>query len=227
MNQLFVALFFAFAFFSVVASSPLPLGTSVQSPLNPSVDQRNLRGLNADGNEEGDKPYVDSMVGSALRHTSQALTTLINVDVDEMNPEEIIFFEDTWVRAFNKVFHGIDSHTIDNENDADGFTPRVRSFVVEDVLIEKTQKENGDRALGRNTPITRTTRWFDVWALVETSCRFCADDRRLMLDSNLLKKKEKANLRQLETELCKLLRQGPFSCFRGLEECRVMYVDDE
>ena len=225
--KLLIVCLFAFAHFPFAASRPAEdEATIAPSYLTPSVDQRNLRGANVLDNES-DSPYVDSVVGSARRHILQARTTLINVDVDDLTPEHIIFFEDTWVRAFNKVFFGADSRIHGSDFDDDSF-PRLRSFVVEEVLSNQHVRQ---RALkhgrgGSRVRDIKSIKWFDISAVAETSCRFCGkdDDRRLILNRSL--KKDKSILRYLETELCEGLHQGPFTCFQDLEECFVVYDEE-
>jgi hypothetical protein len=228
--KLLVVCLFAFALCPIAAyHQQQDEGALAQSDLTPSLDnQRNLRGIPV-LDKEGDRLSVDSSTGSARRHTLQARTTLINVDIDDLTPEQIIFFEDTWVRAFNKVFLGTDSHSHASDI-SDLSVPRLRSFVVEDVLNEQHPKEGDGRALkkrGVRRPLgIKSYKWFDIWALMETSCRLCGkdDDRRRILNRSL--KKGKSIIRELETELCNGLRQGPFSCFQSLEECRVIYVEE-
>lgn len=224
------------------ASTTRTTSLSLHAP--PSLDQRNLRGSATSSDDEGDQPSVDNSMaggGSARRHTLQARTTLLNVDIDELTPEQIIFFEDTWVQVFNKVFHGVESHNLhDDTGMTDVSSPRLRSFVVEDVVSEQkddqTQEERtGDgRVLAGKRPGSRprgikSFKWFDIWALMETSCRLCGKDddyRRLLTTDHRSMKKDKSILRDLETELCERLREGPFACFQALEECRVMYVEE-
>jgi hypothetical protein len=233
MKLLFLSLF-ACVLCPIVACQQQDEGSLAPSELTPPVDLRNLRGIPVD---LGSIPVVEkdhdrlSATGSARRHTLQARTTLVNVDVDDLLPEHIIFFEETWIRAFNKVFFGTDSP--DRANDiSDVSVPRLRSFVVEDILNEKNQEDpDGGRALkkfrrGRRPRGIKSYKWFDIWALMETSCNLCGkdDDRRLILNRSL--KKDESILRELEAELCKGLRSGPFSCFDSLEECRVIYVEE-
>jgi hypothetical protein len=197
----------------------LPLwAVDAQSPLNPdSPPMQADRLLKGKGKDNGSR-----------RGTIQARTTLANVNVDDLTPEQIVFFEDSWIKVFNER---------GGKNDEDG--PKARSLVVEDI-------SNGDRAdKGKRRPDDRNLRggeafhpfsdeetrrelsssspgsWFDIWALFETNCNLCGgdDDRRLsMLD-------DEAH-RLFEMDFCERLRQGPFKCFRELEDCRIVYSSD-
>jgi hypothetical protein len=194
------------AFSSVDATSP------TMPDVLPVKTERALK-----GRDKGDHPPTKG----SRRMTMHSRTTLINLDVDELTPEQILFFEDTWMQAFNDIHVGDD--TEDNSD------TRVRSFVVDDV--HRGDRPGGDRrglrggdaaSLGseRSLFYTIPTNWFDILALFESSCILCAhdDDRRLAVDDT--------THRLFETSLCDSLREGPFECYRELDDCRVVYFSN-
>jgi hypothetical protein len=204
-------------FCSILLVGVLPLwAVDAQSPLNPDSPpmqaDRLLKGKGKDS-------------GSTRRGTIQARTTLFKVNVDGLTPEHIVFFEDSWIQVFNDR---------GGKNDGDG--PKARSLVVEDITsgnsANKGKRRPDDRNLRGGEEVhpfsdEETIRelkksspgvWFDIWALFETTCDLCWGDdyRRLsMLD-------DEAH-RLFETDFCERLRQGPFECFRELEDCRIVY----
>jgi hypothetical protein len=150
---------------------------------------------------------------------------LLNVDIDALTPEQVLFFEDTWVETFNKVLQG-EGDTVQE----DSSSPRLRSFVVEEVRDGNVPYKGrslastaGRTQKGASTPY----KWFDIWALMEASCRLCShDDYRGRSLSGLTKKDDDSILRDLEITLCDALRQGPFLSFQNLQQCRIVYFDE-
>jgi hypothetical protein len=61
------------------------------------------------------------------RMAAPTRTTLINLDIDELSAEHIVFFEDTWMQLFDDIL------VVRGENDSDEDGPSVRSFVVDGV----------------------------------------------------------------------------------------------
>jgi hypothetical protein len=206
MLSLFYCVFFFIAFSSVDATSP------TMPDVLPVKTEPELK-----GRDKGDHPPAKG----SRRMTMHARTTLINLDVDELTPEQIIFFEDTWMQTFNEIHVG--------DDDEDNSGTRVRSFVVDD--IRSGDRPGGHRrglrggdatSLGseRSLFYTIPTNWFDILALFESSCNLCAhdDDRRLTVDD--------ATHRLFETILCDSLREGPFECYHELDDCRVVYFSN-
>lgn len=185
----------------------------------PMLRSRALR--NSSSSEE--EATIPSEEGVSHRNTIQVRTTLIHVangddDDDDLTPEEIIYFEDTWIRIFNEIF------VVNGPSD----DHRLRSFVVEEVLGNdddigralKRRKEKGRLKKGRRPRGISSYKWFDTWALMETSCRYCGkddDDRRMLSDSLL---------QEFEHALCDSLRQGPFPRFESLEDCPVLFDEE-
>lgn len=169
-----------------------------------------------------DSTFTALSTGDSHRSTLQARTTLLNVEIDELTPEQIIFFEDTWVQAFNKVLLGNDDGIPDKIS-----SPKLRSFVVEEILKNPHHSQDG-RALRNKRRQPRgisSYKWFDIWALMETSCRLCGndDDRRLIMTRSI--DRGDLVLQDIETHLCEGLRRGPFRSFHGVKECRIVYFE--
>lgn len=201
-----------------VLSRPHHDGTPAPSDEPQEVDQRWLRGLTSIASAPTPS-FDENSNEKARRFTLQVRTTLLNVNVDDLTPEEIIYFEDTWVRVFNQILFGSANDPNDSSSSLDESFPRLRSFVVEDVLNDERrlyQNEQDGRALKRRGG---RVKWFDMWALVETSCKLCADDRRALKDNAII-------VQKLETTLCDELRKGPFRCFQDLDECRIIYIEE-
>jgi hypothetical protein len=210
---------FSPTFCSILLVAVLPLwAVDAQSPLKipdslPIMTDRLLKGK---GKNNGSR-----------RGTIQARITLVNVNVDDLTPEQIVFFEDSWIHVFNER---------GGKNDEDG--PTARSLVVEDITkgnrADKGKRRPDDRNLRGGEEFhpfsdEETTRelqsspsfWFDIWALFETSCNLCGDD-----DDRRLSILDDEAHRLFETDFCESLRQGPFVCFRDLEDCRIVYSSD-
>lgn len=156
------------------------------------------------------------------RTTTEVRISLFNMDIDnDLTPEEIFFIEDTVMQVFKNIYLGGDN------NDENG--PQLRSLVVEDVLGGERPKaglRGGEKGKGngRNLRFFQKYGWFDIWALFETSCRFCDpddDDRRELASES---SDNQAMLREFETALCDALRDGPFEDFHFLDDCRMVYT---
>ena len=132
------------------------------------------------------------------------------------------------MHTFDAVMLGVQGNRKMTAGASDG--PQLRSFVVED-----QQVNSSDRHLRRRSEegecslyYTRIPRfWFDIFALLETSCYLCVSDddyynyRSLEVSSN----GDSAQLRQFETALCDALRSGPYDSFQDLSDCQVIYYD--
>jgi hypothetical protein len=189
------------------------------------------------------------------RFTVQARTSLImnaGEEMDHLTPAESIFFEDTWMEAFQTVQEqAIDEEAEDNSNSV-----TVRSVIVEE--DEKTQKkkkksrgDDGRKLRGANRELWwfyNFGGWFDVWAYIDVSCFLCGgsgyddddhynDDDR---NNNLMDRNDdddRYNNRMLtvfdgedndfhhrfETMLCDMLREGPFESFQQVQDCEVTF----
>jgi hypothetical protein len=138
------------------------------------------------------------------RITARTRTTLINLDIDELSAEQIVFFEDTWMQLFNEIL------VVRGDHDSDEDGPSVRSFVVDGI----------DRGSRPNVRRLQSS-WFDMWGLVELSCHLCSPDDD---DRRFLSKADDEARSEFETTLCDRLRDGPFVDMRYIEDCRVVYV---
>lgn len=216
MNLLFAFLYALVCLTAFLQASPALFDDGISGRAHEmDIKERSLRGSSS-SSEDASPPRGEG----SHRMTFQVRTTLLNVNVDELTPEETIFFEDTWIRVFNQVLLGPSSH-IDNNNDKSAL--RLRSFVVEEVLNDRRRlAQNDARELKRFRRGIDSYRWFDIWALVETSCRFCGDYRRVLKGT---KEKSKGIFQELETTLCQELQNGPLSCFHDVDECRVVYMN--
>jgi hypothetical protein len=183
------------------------------------------------------------------RFTMQVRTTLTNVDMNALTPAETVFFEDSWMSAFETV--------------QDGGDLKPRSMIVE--THHETPKKGkrahqklrgGRGGHGRDlgwswssTTYDWTGSFFDVSALFEFSCILCdynraADDDRN--DDVYYSGKDEddddffsgiwgggwgGGGRKLNRDhdrfgdsLCDTLREGPFEVFQGVEDCFVTFA---
>jgi hypothetical protein len=162
---------------------------------------------------------------ATLRQTLQARTTLLNVDIENLTPDEIIFFEDCWKEVFN------------NES-ANNDDTSLRSVVVEgqDDSNNNRRQLNGDdsRSLFRRYSFFRgyifnpPTFHFDIWSVIEISCHLCSDGRRLLKGGLRGKGKKNTDVdglnQKFEEAFCNKLREGPHECFHDAEDCKVVYM---
>jgi hypothetical protein len=149
----------------------------------------------------------------ARRMIKHARTTLINLRSDEVTPEEIIYFEDTWMAVFNEM--GLAGGTTGTTTDE-----KIRSVVVDEIRKGNNPPDNdNDRMLGGSRALRKTPgNWFDIGATYETSCRLCGKDD----DRRFLTKADGESLRAFEDTLCDRLRDGPFESMWELEGCQVV-----
>ena len=163
---------------------------------------------------------------ATLRQTLQARTTLSNVEIEILTPDEIIFIEDCWKEVFNNESANNDDTTL-------------RSMVVEgqDESQNNRRHLNGEesRSLFRrynffggyifNPP----TFHFDIWSVIEISCHLCSDGgRRLKGGVRGKGKKNREHMdgmhQKFEEAFCDKLREGPHECFNDVEDCKVVYM---
>ena len=159
------------------------------------------------------------------RQTLQARTTLLNVEIENLTPDEIIFFEDCWKEVYNTKSANNDDTT-------------VRSVVVEgqdDSNNNRRRQLNGhesSRSLLLGYIFNPPTFYFDIWTVIEISCRLCNGRDRLLKGGGLRSKgKGKKNTdmmdglnQQFEGDFCDKLREGPHEVFNDAEDCRVVYM---
>jgi hypothetical protein len=156
------------------------------------------------------------------RVTLHARTTLMNSNIEDLTPEEAVFFEETWRQVYNDIhIFGQEEEEIDETT--------VRSVVIE----EQGPSPNHRRQLRTTSslPTSRSLKYylystFDIWALIEVTCSFCGDDRRGLLEENVAGPRggNGKSQRHFESTLCEELRNGPFDKFQGVEDCRVAYL---
>jgi hypothetical protein len=190
--------------------------------------------LGAAGAIDSSSPSADSSIDRHLkgdndrptqatrRQTLQARTTLLNVDIENLTPDEIIFFEDCFKEVYNTKSASNDDTT-------------VRSVVVEgqdDSNHNRRRQLNGDesRSLLVGYIFKLPTFWFDIWTMVEISCDLCYDGDRLLKGCGLRGKGKKNTdmmdglNQQFEGDFCDKLREGPYKVFNDAEDCRVVYM---
>ena len=192
--------------------------------------------LGAAGAIDSSSPSADSSIDRHLkgdndlppqatrRQTLQARTTLLNVDIENLTADEIIFFEDCWKEVYNTKSANNDDTT-------------VRSVVVEGQddsnNNRRRQLNDGDessRSLLFGYIFNPPTFYFDIWTVIEISCRLCYDGDRPLKGGGLRGKgKKNADMRdglnqQFEGTFCDKLREGPYEVFNAAEDCRVVYM---
>jgi hypothetical protein len=210
-----LATFLFAVFVSSAAVSSQPAADQGTPEPTVDVDQRQPRGTISAPDLT---PASDE---KAHRVTFRVRTTLLNGNIDELTPEQIIFFEDTWAQVFNQFFFGSGYDNKHTNRNTDYSLPRLRSFVADEVLNSQRRLDEDDQGALRGRGFI-SYRWFDIWALMETSCRLCGPERRALrkgTDNN------KEVFREMETTLCDALHHGPFACFQDLDECRVFSID--
>jgi hypothetical protein len=158
------------------------------------------------------------------RITMQARTTLMNIDMDHLTPAECIFFEDSWMTAFETV-HG-------NEEENSDYVA-IRSVIVEEDEKKKTEVDDRRNLRGssdRELWFYNFGGWFDIWAYIEISCVLCGssyDDDDYYYNRLLTVFDDDARENDLhhrfETLLCDMLREGKFESFRQVQDCEVTF----
>jgi hypothetical protein len=135
----------------------------------------------------------------------QATTTVANVDANDVSLEEIDFFDQVWLTAFNTVYM--------NGN-----------LTATAVQMEGKKMRTGDRRELRGY-----FNYFDFYILIDFRCRFCPGYRRT-LKPNSSNKKKRAPVQALhhafERTLCDILREGPYDVYRDVRQCQVTFADN-
>jgi hypothetical protein len=210
-----------FAYSSKIATLGfLLLGAAgaIDDSSSPSADSSIDRRHHLQGDNDRPTPVT-------RRQTLQARTTLLNVDIENLTPDEIIFFEDCWKEVYNKT-----------KSDGNDDTT-VRSVVVEgqDDTNDNRRRLNGDKSESRSLYFggyifNPPTFYFDIWTVIEISCGLCYDGDRL-LKGGSLRGEGKKNMdmlhgrnQQFEGAFCDKLREGPYKVFNDVEDCRVVYM---
>lgn len=108
------------------------------------------------------------ITGRLKRHMIETRTTLENVDLDNLEPTEIMFYEDAIKKA-------VEIAQVPDDNGIQIF--------LSSVIVEDDQQKHGSRGLrgGSDRNGSRAlwgwSRWYDIWAVMELfSCRFCEND---------------------------------------------------
>ena len=168
------------------------------------------------------------------RFTVQARTSLImnaGEEMDNLTPAESIFFEDTWMEAFQTVQ---EQAKVEDEEKSNSVT--VRSVIVEeDEKTKKKKKSRGDdgrKLRGANRELWwfyNFGGWFDIWAYIDVSCYLCGgggyddDDRYYNRKLTVFDGEDNDFHRRFETKLCDMLREGPFESFQQVQDCEVIF----
>jgi hypothetical protein len=179
-------------------------------------------------NVRSSPPAQQQYSDSIRRVTLHARTTLVNSNIDNLTPDEAVFFENTWREAYNDNIHGEGTQEDNDDNDDEA----VRSVVIQHVQVPPP----ANRRQLRGTPTSRSLYYslystFDIWALIEVTCSHCGDDRRsLVVESDNNNKvvvgdeRNGNSHRHFESALCGKLRDGPVDTFQDVEDCRVAYL---
>lgn len=158
----------------------------------------------------------------------QAMTTVANLDTHDVSLEEIDFFDQAWLTAFNSVYRM-------NSNGDNNLT--AIAVQMEDMKIRTQPGDNNRRQL------RGYFNYFDFFIRIDFRCRFCPDYRRTLKSnsnksksnrsgrgSKKKKKKKRAPVQALhqafERTLCKNLREGPYGIYRDVRQCQVTFVDN-
>jgi hypothetical protein len=169
-----------------------------------------------EGDDEG-----SSKDGNIKVTQKQATTTVANLDADDVSPEEIDFFDQAWLTAFNSVY------TMDTSGDSD-----LTAIAVQ--MEDKKMRTGDDRRQLRGY-----FNYFDFFIRIDFRCRLCPDYRRTLKsnsnesesnESNITKKKKRASVQALhqhfERTLCDNLREGPYDVYRDVRQCQVTFVEN-
>lgn len=169
------------------------------------------------------------------RETVEVKVHLDNVNIHHLHDDEAAFFEQAMRDAIGLTQEG-------NGGSQD-------SVSVGAILVENGHGAHKDdrRALRGASPNVRSlssSSWFDIYAIIETSCRFCGDHRDD--DDDYYRRKyryyedddfgsmyrgrysgrhlrslgmAKGSSTPLEDTLCQLLRNGPIERFHSVKHC--------
>ena len=158
------------------------------------------------------------------RTTMRARTTLANVNIAALTPSESVFFEETWMAAYQKT-HDTDPNNADDD------------IGVRSVIVDETVESQARRSLWGFT----TFYIADVWALLESTCYLCGDNSLSAVDDyvspsqytsstsssgglrGLRMVQNRHSKHRFETLLCEMLRDGP-EVFHDVQDCAVTIV---
>jgi hypothetical protein len=216
----------------------------------PTTSASTTRQLKGQGPPQG-KRGKDRSSSSDTHHRMvlEARVTLVNLDMDVMTPEEVVFFENTFLNVFNELRAGQDDKDEEEEGNNNNNGLRIRTLIVEDVAKGGggRRDDSGNRGLRGADATTRSSSsastdtahtpkdrslsyyvpgdYFDVRVLLEITgaCRLCGgysdDDDRRELSMT-----DDAAHRLLESMLLDRLRSGPFREFEDLDGCSIIYI---
>ena len=157
----------------------------------------------------------------------QAVTTVANLDANDVTLEEIDFFDQVWLTAFNSVYSM-------NSNGDNNLT--AIAVQMEDKKMSIQPGDNDRRQL------RGYFNYFDFFIRIDFRCRFCPDYRRTLKSNNSnksksnssgsgkKKKKKRAPVQAMhqafERTLCDNLREGPYDVYRDVRQCQVTFADN-
>jgi hypothetical protein len=181
------------------------------------------------------------LVASKKQIASQTLgkTTVMNLkgNSSHLSHEEISFFDEMWMRSYNDIVQSNQQESTANH-----------TFIVTNIsiiqaslkLMKKVDDSNisGGKNVRRKLKKTKKRRIYDARVLIDWSCKLCWnydwDRRQLGRLSRTIAKKEKFNKMPLEGILskqshgrfeeifCDSLRNGRFSVFKEVRNCRIL-----
>jgi hypothetical protein len=175
------------------------------------------------GDDDGDKGDNDEVTTQ-----KQAITTVASLDANDIILEEIDFFDQAWLTAFNSVYSK-------NSNGDSNLT--AIAVQMEDKKMRIQPGDNNRRQL------RGYFNYFDFFIRIDFRCRLCPDFRRTLKSnsnksksnssgsgSSKKKKKKRAPVQALhqafERTLCDNLREGPYDVYRDVRLCQVTFVDN-
>ena len=199
-----------------VTAVPVELASKLRKGNGTSKSAKTGRSSKSSGPTSA--PPADVNYDQVDRFTIQARTTLVNVDLDALNPAECMFFEDTWMAAFQAI-HG------DDESDGANPSFTVRSMIILDAEQPEDRRLRGGSINDRSLYFYHFNGWFDVSALFEITCSFCSsglDDDDYYYNRRLTDASSDYHLR-FQVIFCDMLRDGPFATFETVESCEITF----
>jgi hypothetical protein len=138
----------------------------------------------------------------------QAITTVSNLDADDVSPEETDFFDDAWLTAFNSVYMNGD----------------LTALAVQ-------MKDNKMHPVSRRSlRVLPYFNYFVFYVTIDFGCRFCPNFRRTLKPNSKSESKKQGQVQALhkafERTLCDILREGPHDVYRDVRNCQVTFADN-
>eukprot|EP00980_Cylindrotheca_fusiformis_P007798 scaffold1669_cov129-Cylindrotheca_fusiformis.AAC.9 len=248
-SALTVAMLFAVASTAEVSSPKYPKKTDAMESTKKDNSLQEIKGKKVDlpaiseasSDVKSPKSETHPPTDNLQRQMMEIRTTLENVDIDYLDPVEVMFYEGCFQKAVEIAQSQADSDK----------QVSVRSVIVE--RDHNDQKKHNRRGLrgGEKRALWSWNPWYDIWALMEVfSCRFCGyDDDDDFFDSvadyptySLFDDDDDYDslipMRDIDYGwhralgvsesfadiLCDLLRDGPHERFHGVTKCSIEFA---